>query len=95
MLQELPQRKQWEEVIGRAARDHEVLCEDHFSSDKIIRDYKIVLPNGRVDVIERGVIRLQPDAVPLLPVSENSIEISKNQCKFIMKILFLGSFTRT
>ncbi|XP_015118375.1 uncharacterized protein LOC107042023 [Diachasma alloeum] len=57
-------RHKWEEVIGRKAKDTEVLCELHFRSEDVLRSYEVFLPNGIKHTMDRGRITIKPSAIP-------------------------------
>ncbi|XP_011309381.1 uncharacterized protein [Fopius arisanus] len=59
-------RKKWEEVIGRVAKNTEVLWELHSSREDILDKYETILSNGTKHIMQRGTVTLKSTAVPLV-----------------------------
>lgn len=67
-------RNKWEDVIGRVAKNTEVLCELHFAREDIIDKYEITLSNGMKHIMERGTVTLKSTAAPLASIKVVSLK---------------------
>ena len=64
LLQDERVRNIWEDAISQSLNKLDCICEAHFCEEDIDSHFETKMPDGTINRIKKGRMRLKPNAIP-------------------------------